>query len=73
MPKTKTYIETDGIVHYGTDIFAVKTLGDDAYKTIYCAHEDTMEIYRSLTLPDTIHYFCGAGGYIWCLTQVGTP
>jgi hypothetical protein len=75
VPRVKTYPTTQWLVHYGTDIYAVKSTAgaDDAYKTIYCAHDDTMEVYKSLTIEDTIHYFHGEGGYLWCLTQIGSP
>lgn len=75
MPRTKVYPTTEGLVHYGTDIYALKTTyGDaDSYKTIYCAYDTTMEVHKTLTLDDAVTYFYGAGGYLWCLTQVGSP
>jgi hypothetical protein len=73
VPRTKSYPDTMGLVHYGTNIYAIKeTYGDaDSYKTIYCAHDDTMEIYKTLTLASNIDYFCGANGHLWCISQGG--
>lgn len=75
MARTKSYPTTESLVHYGADIYALKTTyGDsDSYKTIYCAHDTTMEVYKTLTLDDTITRLYGAGGYLWCLVQVGSP
>jgi hypothetical protein len=64
MPRTKYYHSTSGLVHYGTNIYAVED------KTIYRCSDTTMEISASLVLTDTISYFYGANGNLWCVCQI---
>lgn len=63
----KLYPETSGLVHYGTNVFAYLT--SDA-KTVYRASDTTMEIDKSVTLPNTIQSFMGANGNLWCISQI---